>query len=115
MNDNIRHEMAIELGMKQVQLNLGRIYQLHRITDGAGDSGSLLHPVDRMKGEQYVDRNGWITVGMAVLCGSARARSYSAQDYWLTSNVTEILDVSTDGREVKFATGNSIYVAQSIK
>lgn len=100
--------------MKKVGLPSGSNYHLSRIGDGAGDSGPLLHPVDRFNGEQMTDRNGWIEVGLSVLCGSLIARSYTAQDYWLTSEVTEILDVSDDGRVVRFATGNSVYVAQCL-
>lgn len=47
------------------------------------------------------------TVGCSLLVGSVTARSYSDQDYWLTTVVTEILEES----EVccKFKTQNSIY------
>ena len=44
--------------------------------------------------------------------GSAMARSYSAQDWWQTSVITEILEdrINEDGTEyVRFTTGSSIY------
>lgn len=47
------------------------------------------------------------TVGCSLLVGSVTARSYSDQDYWLTTVVTEILEESKLG--YKFKTQNSIY------
>lgn len=47
------------------------------------------------------------TVGCSLLVGSVTARSYSDQDYWLTTVVTEILEKSELG--YKFKTENSIY------
>jgi hypothetical protein len=46
-----------------------------------------------------------------MLVGSVTARSYSDQDYWLTTKVTEILEEEEkDGQlYVRFKTGNSIY------
>ena len=35
-------------------------------------------------------------VGCSLLVGSVTARSYSAQDYWLTTVVTEILEEERD-------------------
>jgi len=46
-------------------------------------------------------------VGCSLLVGSITARSYSNQDYWLTTEITEILE-KTD-KYVKFKTLNSIY------
>jgi hypothetical protein len=52
-------------------------------------------------------------VGCSVLVGSVTARSYSSQDYWLTTVVTEILEErrTEDGymELVRFKTGNSVY------
>lgn len=47
------------------------------------------------------------TVGCSLLVGSVTARTYSDQDYWLTTKVTEILEESVLG--YKFKTENSIY------
>lgn len=47
------------------------------------------------------------TVGCSLLVGSVTARSYSDQDYWLTTIVTEILEESKIG--CKFKTQNSTY------
>lgn len=53
------------------------------------------------------------TVGCSMLVGSVTARSYSAQDYWLTTKVTEILEEkkNDDGtyEYVRFRTENSEY------
>lgn len=52
-------------------------------------------------------------VGCSLLVGSVTARSYSDQDYWLTTVVTEIIEekLSEDGfiELVKFKTQNSLY------
>jgi hypothetical protein len=53
-------------------------------------------------------------VGCSLLVGSVTARSYSAQDYWLTTVVTEILEEELDAEGylefVKFKTKNSEYI-----
>ena len=48
------------------------------------------------------------TVGCSMLVGSLTARSYGDQDYWLTTEVLEILEETET--EVRFKTKNSIYV-----
>lgn len=52
-------------------------------------------------------------VGCSVLVGSVTARTYSSQDYWLTTVVTEILEDrrDKDGRVelIRFKTENSVY------
>jgi hypothetical protein len=56
-------------------------------------------------------------VGCSLLLGSVTARSYSAQDYWLTTKVTEILEERRDEKGllefVRFKTGNSVYEIRS--
>lgn len=52
------------------------------------------------------------SVGVSMRVGSTYSRSYSSQDYWTTTPVTEILEEFTDdqGRlNVKFKTKNSTY------
>jgi hypothetical protein len=48
-----------------------------------------------------------------VLVGSVTARSYSAQDYWLTTKVTEIVEEKKDAEGyyelIRFKTENSVY------
>lgn len=52
-------------------------------------------------------------IGCSLLVGSITARSYSSQDYWLTTRVTEILEekMDEDGAyvSIRFRTENSIY------
>jgi hypothetical protein len=42
--------------------------------------------------------------GCSMLVGSVTARSYSAQDYWLTTTISEILESNIDeeGRPISF-------------
>ena len=47
------------------------------------------------------------TIGCSLKVGSVTARTYAAQDYWLTTPVVEILSKSDD--EVLFRTENSTY------
>ncbi|CAB4218986.1 hypothetical protein UFOVP1604_69 [uncultured Caudovirales phage] len=53
-------------------------------------------------------------IGCSILVGSVTARSYSDQDYWLTTKVTEILEKQLDSAGhidfVKFRTEKSVYV-----
>jgi len=46
-------------------------------------------------------------VGCCMLVGSVTARSYSDRDFWITTEVLEILENTDD--VVKFKTKNSIY------
>jgi hypothetical protein len=81
---------------------------LRRISDGAGDSGARSEAI-KWKEDGTIDSvvSNRPTLGCSMLVGSVTARSYSDQDYWLTTPVTEILEESDD--YVKFKTGNSIY------
>ena len=93
-------------------------YWMYRTRDGRGDSGSMstaLVPSYDENGKvvdvQYFD-NARPQVGSVMRVGSSLARSYSAQDWWQTTVITEILEdrIEEDGTEyVKFKTGNSIY------
>ena len=46
-------------------------------------------------------------VGCSLMVGSVNARSYSDQDYWLTTEVTEIVEKTED--YIIFKTKNSTY------
>lgn len=50
------------------------------------------------------------TVGCSLLVGSVTARSYSDQDYWLTTLVTEIIEETSE--HIKFKTQNSEYILE---
>jgi len=81
---------------------------LYRISDGAGDSGSASFALGlNDEGTEVVVKGYRPIVGCLMQVGSVTARSYSAQDYWTTSKVTEILEETED--YVKFKTENSIY------
>lgn len=81
---------------------------LRRIKDGAGDSGSRSEAI-KWKEDGKFDKvvSNRPTIGCSMLVGSVTARSYSNKDYWLTTEVTEIIEERDD--YVKFKTGNSIY------
>jgi len=98
--------------MERVVLKPGR-YSLYS-DKGCGDSGPVLHPVDRNSGSiASVGDNGEIRVGMSVLCGSLTARTYNCQDWWLTTAVEEIVEVNEDRTEVKFRThSGTLYTAK---
>ena len=93
-------------------------YWMFRTRDQMGDSGTMsmaLVPTYDENGKvvdvQYVD-NARPQVGYVMRVGSGYARSYSAQDWWQTTVITEILEdtINEDGSEyVRFKTGNSIY------
>ena len=93
-------------------------YSLRRTRDGAGDSGQMSDAITPIWDENHklidkiIENNARPKVGAAMMVGSGYARSYSSQDWWMTTPITEILEERTeeDGTEyVRFATGNSIY------
>lgn len=81
---------------------------LKRMSDGRGEVGARSEAIkwneDGTFDKVVSDRP---TVGCSMLVGSVTARTYSNQDYWLTTVVTEIIEDTGD--YVKFKTGNSIY------
>jgi len=86
--------------------------QIRRIKDGKGDEGSRVEAITWNEDgtiKAIIDNKP--VVGCSLLVGSVTARSYSDKDYWLTTEVTEILEEKeTSGKlYVKFKTGNSIY------
>jgi len=82
--------------------------KLRRISDGKGDSGARSEAIKWDEAGRFKEILGdRPIVGCSMLVGSVTARSYSYQDYWLTTEVTEILEEKDD--YVKFKTGNSTY------
>jgi hypothetical protein len=86
-------------------------YLLVRESDNAGDSGPMCQILDA---ESYtpIPNEVYPRIGCGVRVGSLYARTYSMQDWWQTSPITEILEESVDKdgyRSVKFKTRNSIY------
>lgn len=81
---------------------------LKRVGDGAGDSGARVEAIkwnDDGTFKEVVANKP--VVGCSLLVGSVTARSYSSQDYWLTTTVTEIIEERED--YIRFKTGNSEY------
>jgi hypothetical protein len=68
---------------------------LRRMSDGAGDGGARSEAI---KWNEDGTFNSVVsnrpTIGCSMLVCSVTARSYSGQDYWLTTAVTEILEGS---------------------
>lgn len=93
-------------------------YSLRRTRDGAGDSGPMsqaIFPVFDQDTGKIIDReiqeNARPQVGAAMVVGSPYGRTFSVQDWWQTTIITEILEErNEDGTEyVRFKTGNSEY------
>ncbi len=88
--------------------------KLRRLSDGEGFSGSLAQAI-KWKEDGTFDKVVGSTpvVGCSFLVGTVTASTYSDRDYWLTTEVTEILEErkNEDGRflYVKFRTKNSVY------
>lgn len=81
---------------------------LKRVYDGAGDSGARIEAIRWNDDGTFKEIAGdKPIVGCSLLVGSVTARSYSDQDYWLTTVVTEILE-ERDGY-IRFKTSNSEY------
>lgn len=82
--------------------------RLRRVSDGAGDSGSSsLALMYDEKQKKYIVKSHRPTIGCMMQVGSLIARSYSDQDYWTTTLITEILEERED--YVRFKTKNSEY------
>ena len=82
--------------------------RLRRVSDGKGDCGARSECIAWKKDgtiKKIMGRKP--KLGCSILVGSITARTYSDQDYWLTTVVTEIIE--DKGDYVKFKTGNSVY------
>lgn len=83
------------------------MYSLKREADSEGDSGPMSMAV-WMEGDQIKwEHDSRPRVGVAMRVGGLSARTYSYQDWWQTTLITEILEESEN--YVRFRTGNSIY------
>ena len=76
-----------------------------------GDSGSMSNAIKAAKGSVEVLPDSEPKVGYSMKVGSHYARSYSFQDWWMTTPVTEILSRTENNGvvEVIFKTRNSTY------
>ena len=81
--------------------------RLIRISDGGGDMGFVKAISLNEDGSIKETLGNKPVVGCSVWIGSVTARSYSDTDYWVTSEVTEILEERED--YCKFKTKNSEY------
>ena len=87
-------------------------FHLRRTRDGAGDSGPRSQAIEWNKDGTFNKVLDYKPrLGCSMLIGSLAARSYSNQDYWLTTPITEIIEEinSDDVHYIKFKTGNSEY------
>ena len=86
--------------------------RLMRVSDGRGDSGSRVEAIQWNEDGTFKEVVGnRPIVGCSLLVGGLTARTYSDQDWWLTTPVTEILEEEENDGDlyVKFRTENSIY------
>ncbi len=88
--------------------------RLVREGDGEGFIGSRVEAIKWNEDRTVKEIVGsYPIVGCSLLVGSLTAGTYSTRDYWLTTEVTEILEEKKDEEGkleyVKFSTGNSIY------
>ena len=81
-------------------------YSLMRLSDGRGDSGPMCLILDPKTGS-VVPEVTRPMLGHAVRVGSFYGRSYSGQDWWQCTPITEILEERED--YIKFRTTNSVY------
>jgi len=87
-------------------------FHLRRTRDGEGDSGARSEAIEWNEDGTFKRIYCYTpTLGCSMLVGAMSARSYSGQDYWLTTTITEILEEinSDDVHYVRFKTGNSEY------
>jgi hypothetical protein len=80
---------------------------LYRISDGRGDSGAYCVALGLNEKNEVVVKGHRPIVGCVMQVGSVTARTYSKSDYWITTEVLEILEERDD--YVKFRTKNSVY------
>lgn len=89
-------------------------YSLYRTRDREGDSGGMSMAIVPKPEGGYpnTEDNARPRVGVAMRVGSIYARTFSYQDWWQTTLITEILEDRTEEDEseyVRFRTGNSEY------
>jgi hypothetical protein len=71
------------------------------------EGGSLSESI-KWKEDDYEIVGHRPTIGCSIKVGSLVARSYSDRDWWLTTEILEIIEETED--RVKFRTKNSIYI-----
>lgn len=87
-------------------------YTLRRLSDKKGDSGQLSEAIQWNPNGTYSSTiSDRPVIGCSMLVGSVYARSYSTQDFWLTTPIIEIIKEIKDENfdYVRFKTENSEY------
>lgn len=87
-------------------------FHIKRLHDGVHESGGLSQAIAWKEDGTFDSVVGNTpTVGCSMLVGSNTARTYSDQDYWLTTPIIEILEeINNDTvHYVRFRTENSEY------
>jgi hypothetical protein len=85
---------------------------LIRTRDGEGFAGSRVEAIKWDKEKEVTEVVGHRPmIGHSLLVGSLTAGTYSTRDWWLTTEITEILEETEENNQlyVKFKTGNSTY------
>lgn len=86
------------------------MYTLMRQSDGAGDMGGMsLALWIGDDGQVQYEHDARPRVGVAIRVGSTYARTMQAQDWWMTTPVTEILE-ETEHRVLFRTRSGSTYV-----
>jgi hypothetical protein len=86
--------------------------KIRRISDGIGDTGQRVEAIKWNEDGSFKEIvSNRPVVGCSLLVGSVTARTYSENDYWLTTEITNIIEETEneDGLYVKFKTENSTY------
>lgn len=89
------------------ELPQGR-YFLSRDRDGAGDAGGSVEAVWLDDDDKVQIEKNVLEIGKACKCGSIFTRTFG-NDWWMTTPITEFLEVNEEKHQYKFKTGNSIY------
>lgn len=71
------------------------------------DGGARVEAIKWLEPEGHEVVDNKPVVGCSLLVGSVTARSYSSQDYWLTTPITEIVEETNE--YIMFLTENSKY------
>ena len=87
--------------------------KLKRVSDGEGYHGSLVEAITWNDDGSFKIVANHPVIGCSLRVGSPFAGTYSTRDWWMTTEVTEILEESKNKEGlyeyVKFKTKNSIY------
>lgn len=87
-------------------------YNILRLSDKTHESGGRSEAI-KWKEDGTFDKivGNTPVVGCSMLVGSVTARSYSEQDYWLTTPIVEIIEeiINESNHYVRFRTLNSEY------